>query len=93
MILCIIQAFLLALLLCYFITHVLNFLFEHVSFECVTKLVDLDEKKSCGSAGFPPKISKHSTPAIATVVLIYFKPRRSYETQNCYESINIRSRS
>ena len=35
--------------------------------EYVTELLrDLDEKKSCGPDGFPPKILKLSAPAIAT---------------------------
>ena len=48
-------------------SYQLNFSFEPVTLEYVTKLLlDLDEKKSCGPDGFPPKILKLSAPAIAT---------------------------
>ena len=58
-------------------SHDLNFSFEPVSFEYMTKLLlDLDEKESFGPDGSPPKILKLSAPAIATsLTKIWFYQR------------------
>ena len=48
-------------------SYQLNFSFEPGTLEYVTELLlDLDEKKSCGPDGFPPKFLKLSAPAIAS---------------------------
>ena len=70
------EAFLLSLTL----SSVLNFsFFQPVLFQCGTKLLlDLDEKKSCGIDGYPPKILENSAAAIATSLTKLFNETHYY---------------